>query len=168
LQEIASPAGIYISGAVREQTEGKLDFHLSAIGERSLKNIPRRVLVHRVEWDAEAGLQTDVLSSRALALPDKPSIAVLPFVNMSGDRDQAYFADGVTEDFEAIFGGSEEESQGKIEFAGVTFAEPGGEGSALTKLDAGSYAMVCFVPVGGGEDGPPHVSEGMFKEFTVE
>ena len=76
--------------------------------------------------------------------------------------------DGETASFEEIFSGPEEESEGKIEFAGATFAEPGDEGSALTDLSAGDYAMVCFVPVGGGEDGPPHVSEGMFKEFTVE
>jgi TolB-like protein/class 3 adenylate cyclase len=98
LQEIADTAGICVSGAVREQTEGKLEFHLSSIGERSLKNIPRKVLVHRVEWDAEASVPTDVLSTRVLPLPDKASIAVLPFINMSGDREQEYFADGVTED----------------------------------------------------------------------
>ena len=98
LQEIADPAGICVSDAVREQTEGKLDFPLSPVGERSLKNIPRKVVVHRVEWEAERVVATDMLSSRALALPDKPSIAVLPLVNMSGDREQEYFADGVTED----------------------------------------------------------------------
>ena len=98
LQEIAEPAGICVSGAVREQTEGKLDFHLLPVGEQVLKNIPRKVLVHRVEWEAEGVVATDLLSSRAFALPDKPSIAVLPFVNMSGDREQDYFADGVTED----------------------------------------------------------------------
>ncbi len=98
LQEIADPTGICISDAVREQTEGKLDFQLSPVGERSLKNIPRKVVVHRVEWEAEGVAATDMLSSRALALPDKPSIAVLPLVNMSGDREQEYFADGVTED----------------------------------------------------------------------
>ena len=77
-------------------------------------------------------------------------------------------ADGVTESFDEIFAGSEEESEGKIEFSGATFAEPGGESSTLTDLAAGDYAMVCFVPVGGGEEGPPHASEGMVQEFTVE
>jgi hypothetical protein len=76
--------------------------------------------------------------------------------------------DGVTESFDEIFSGPEEASEGKVEFSGVTFAEPGDEGSALTDLSAGDYAMVCFVPVGGGEDGPPHFTEGMVQEFTVE
>jgi len=76
--------------------------------------------------------------------------------------------DGETASFEEIFSGPEEESEGKIEFAGVTFAEPGAESSALTDLEAGDYAMVCFVPVGGGEEGPPHVTEGMLQEFAVE
>lgn len=54
------------------------------------------------------------------------------------------------------------------EFVTATFAEPGDEGSALVTLEPGDYAMVCFVPVGGGEDGPPHFTEGMLHEFTVE
>jgi len=77
-------------------------------------------------------------------------------------------ADGVTETFEEIFSGPEEASEGKIEFSGVTFAPPGEESSTLADLSAGDYAMVCFIPVGGGEEGPPHVTEGMLQEFTVE
>lgn len=78
--------------------------------------------------------------------------------------------DGVTESFEAIFSGSQEESEGKIEFAAATGAEPGDEGSTLSDLEAGDYAMVCFVPVGAPavEDGPPHATQGMIQEFTVE
>ncbi len=98
LQEVAAPGGICLSGAVREQIEGKLDFPLSILGERSLKNIPRPVSVYRVDWSVDATAVAAVLGGGAPALPDKPSIAVLPFANMSGDPAQDYFVDGITED----------------------------------------------------------------------
>jgi TolB-like protein/class 3 adenylate cyclase len=98
LQEIAAPASICISGAILEQIQGKLNFSVAPLGERSLKNIPRQVSAYRVDWTAEGATASDPIEGRALALPDKPSIAVLPFQNMSGDREQDYFADGITED----------------------------------------------------------------------
>jgi hypothetical protein len=76
-------------------------------------------------------------------------------------------ADGEALSFEEILALPEEEAMEKAQFVGATFAPPGGEGSTLADLEAGSYAMVCFIPVG-GEDGPPHFTEGMFTEFTVE
>ncbi len=77
-------------------------------------------------------------------------------------------ADGVTLGFEELLELSEEESADKIEFKTATFAPPGGEGATLAELDPGAYAMVCFIPVGGGEDGPPHFTQGMLQEFSVE
>ena len=77
-------------------------------------------------------------------------------------------ADGVTESFEDLLALPQEEVESKVVFAGAAFAPPGGEGSALAELAPGDYAMVCFIPVGGGEDGPPHFTEGMIQEFTVE
>jgi TolB-like protein/class 3 adenylate cyclase len=100
LQGVADPGGICISGAIRDQIEGKLNFSLSPIGQRSLKNISRPVSVYSVDWRPEHPVAAGVLGGN-LALPDKPSIAVLPFSNMSGDPEQEYFADGITEDITA-------------------------------------------------------------------
>lgn len=77
-------------------------------------------------------------------------------------------ADGVDLSFDEILNLSEEESEDKVEFKGAAFAGPGSGGSALVELTAGDYAMVCFIPVGGAEDGPPHFTQGMVKEFSVE
>jgi hypothetical protein len=77
-------------------------------------------------------------------------------------------ADGVDLSFQEILELGEEESQDKIVFSGAAFAPPGEGGSSLAELEAGDYAMVCFLPVGGAEDGPPHFTQGMIHEFTVE
>jgi adenylate cyclase len=92
LQAMAEPGGICISRAVREQVGEKLDLDYADLGEHKVKNIARPVHVFRVGTVARQDEKT------ALALPDKASIAVLPFNNMSGDAEQDYFADGMVED----------------------------------------------------------------------
>src|SRR5438067_4808955 len=93
LEGLAEPGGICVSGRVQEDARGKLDIAFEDAGEQHLKNIAWPVRVYRVRLSGEA-----TQSRPALALPDKPSIAVLPFTNMSGDPEQDYFADGMTED----------------------------------------------------------------------
>jgi adenylate cyclase len=90
LEALAEPGGICISGRVREDASGKLSLEADDLGEPELKNIPQRHRVFRVRLDAR--------KRPALSLPDKPSIAVLPFANLSGDPEQEYFADGMVED----------------------------------------------------------------------
>ena len=96
LEGLAHPGGICVSARVQEDATGKLDLAFEDVGEQSLKNIARPVRVYRVR-DA-ASKSRSPLAPSALPLPDKPSIAVLPFQNMSGDPEQEYFADGMVEE----------------------------------------------------------------------
>jgi adenylate cyclase len=96
LEGTADPGGILISEKVYSEVEGKLDFDFEDRGEQQLKNISKPVRAFAVRAGAHGAL-IDRLSA-APPLPDKPSIAVLPFQNMSGDPEQEYFADGMVEE----------------------------------------------------------------------
>jgi adenylate cyclase len=98
LEALADPGGICISDDAQRQVRGKLDVELDDVGEQTLKNIAHPVRVYRVHAAGAANAPSSHLSRPTLALPDKPSIAVLPFQNMSGDPEQDYFADGVVEE----------------------------------------------------------------------
>jgi adenylate cyclase len=99
LEQMAEPGGILVSGTVWEQIHGKLSFPCAYVGDQTAKNIARPVRTYRVAWDQPDMLEAGVAASPgALALPDKPSIAILPFTNMGSDPEQEYFADGVSED----------------------------------------------------------------------
>jgi adenylate cyclase len=95
LEGIAQPGSIILSKAARDQVHDKVDVTFDDMGEQTLKNIARPVHVYRV---ATGSSPTGGAMRPTLALPDKPSIAVLPFQNMSGDPEQDYFADGIVED----------------------------------------------------------------------
>jgi TolB-like protein/class 3 adenylate cyclase len=91
LEGIAEPGGICFSRAAFEQVEGKIDASFEDGGDQQLKNIARPIRIYRINFTAP-------VRSATLMLPAKPSIAVLPFQNMSGDPEQDYFADGMVED----------------------------------------------------------------------
>jgi adenylate cyclase len=93
LEGIAEPGGICISASAYEQVQGKVSAEFLDVGEQQLKNIARSVRVYRVLLHGTTGKVRP-----SLALPDKPSIAILPFDNMSDAVEDVYFADGVAED----------------------------------------------------------------------
>jgi adenylate cyclase len=92
LEGLAEPGGICVSARVREDVAGRLDLAFEDIGEQTLKNITRSVRVFRVVAGPRPAPKPP------LVLPDKPSIAVLPFANLSGDPEQEYFADAMVEE----------------------------------------------------------------------
>jgi adenylate cyclase len=95
LEALAEPGGICVAARVQEDAAGKLDFVFEDIGDQQLKNIARPVRVYRVITSARRAISQPGSNP---PLPDKPSIAVLPFANMSGDPEQEYFADGMVEE----------------------------------------------------------------------
>jgi adenylate cyclase len=92
LEALAEPGGICVSRVVRDQVRDKLDFGFKDLGEQQVKNITRPVRVYRIP------IAENAAAIAPLPLPDKPSLAVLPFQNMSGDPEQEYFADGIVEE----------------------------------------------------------------------
>src|SRR5438105_3333743 len=92
LQAMAEPGQIWIAGNVHDEVERKLELGFDDLGEREMKNIARPLRVYRV------GGRAPMEATESLRPLAKPSIAVLPFADISGDRDQQYFSDGITED----------------------------------------------------------------------
>ena len=100
LEGLAEPGGICVAQNVYNQVRSKLDLVFEDLGEREVKNIPEPLRVYAVKLDGSVGAAPEgrTQDKEMPKLPDKPSIAVLPFDNMSGDPEQDYFADGIVED----------------------------------------------------------------------
>ena len=97
LESLAEPGAIYVSRSIHDQVNRKLETGFDDLGLKTVKNIAEPIHVYRVREQPEARVQGDS-REEALPLPTKPSIAVLPFTNMSADTEPDFFADGLTED----------------------------------------------------------------------
>ena len=98
IEALAEAGGVAVAGSVYDSIAGKLDLAFVDLGEQDVKNIARPVRVYRLAEVTSAPIPVAADASSAQEGPDKPSVAVLPFNNMSGDPEQEFFADGITED----------------------------------------------------------------------
>jgi adenylate cyclase len=97
IEALADPGGVFVSNTVHDHVRDRLPFVFEDLGEQQVKNIARPVRVYRVR-EVAAAKSPSAFAPPALPLPDKPSIAVLPFANLSRDPEQEYFADGMVEE----------------------------------------------------------------------
>jgi class 3 adenylate cyclase len=98
IEALADAGGVFVSNTVHDHVSDRLPFLFEDLGEQEVKNIARPVRIYRVRDAVAAAKSPSGPLPPALPLPDKPSIAVLPFANMSGDPEQEYFADGMVEE----------------------------------------------------------------------
>ena len=103
LEALAEPSGICLSAAAHEQVRDRLDLTFDDLGEQQVKNITRPVRTYGIALGASSRAAPPVGAS--LPLPDKPSLAVLPFENMTGDAEQEYFVDGMVEEITTAIDG---------------------------------------------------------------
>jgi adenylate cyclase len=146
LEGLAEPGGICVSDVVHRQVARKLPLEFEDLGERALKNIPGPVRVLRIRRDATPRTERAVLEP-----PEGPSIAVLPFTNMSGDPEQEYFADGITED---LLTGLSKISGLFVISRSSTFTY---KGKAMNVRDVGRELGVRFVVEGSVRKAGPRV-----------
>jgi len=97
VEALADAGGVFVSNTVHDHVRDRLPYVFEDLGEQQVKNITRPVRVYRIR-DARAATAPSAPAPPTLPLPDKPSIAVLPFANMSGDTEQEYFVDGMVEE----------------------------------------------------------------------
>ena len=97
IEALADPGGVFVSNTVHDHVRDRLPFAFEDLGEQQVKNITRPVRVYRVR-NSDGAKSPSATVQPAPSLPDKPSIAVLPFANMSGDPEQEYFVDGMVEE----------------------------------------------------------------------
>jgi len=98
VEALANAGGVFVSNTVHDQVRDRLRFVFEDLGEQKVKNITRPVRVYRVRDTSAAAESSSAPAPPVPPLPDKPSIAVLPFLNTSGDPEQEYFADGMVEE----------------------------------------------------------------------
>jgi TolB-like protein/class 3 adenylate cyclase len=98
IEALADAGGVFVSNTVHDHVRDRLPFVFEDLGEQQVKNIARPVRVYRVRDTGAAAERPSVPAPPALPLPDKPSLAVLPFQNMTGDAEQEYFVDGMVEE----------------------------------------------------------------------